>query len=194
MMNNTHQAKLVSCMNAFRGKLLVTFITALSSLSTAWSADWKSELASQSALLGHRNMIIVADSAYPIQTGTGVKVISTNAPHLEVVQAVAKAIASSPGIVALPALDKEFSFIPENYAPGAAKLRESIVKSLATRGPIREELHATLLKEVNQTAAEYAVIVFKTTGTIPYSSVFFTLDCGYWSPEAEKVLRENMAK
>jgi len=27
--------------------------------------------------------------------------------------------------------------------------------------------------------------VFKTTGTITYSSVFFTLDCGYWSADAE---------
>ena len=36
------------------------------------------------------------------------------------------------------------------------------------------------------------MVVFNTTGLIPYSSVFFTLDCGYWSAKAEAALREKM--
>ena len=167
--------------------------TLLASLSCLAAADWKKQVTDEAARLGHRNMIIVADAAYPIQTGTGIKVIQTQANHLEVVEAVQKAIDAAPGVVGLPALDKEFRYLPEEHAPGAAALREAILKRLGTTKPIREELHETLLKEVNQTALEYSVVVFKTTGTTAYSSVFFTLDCGYWSPEAEAALRKRMA-
>jgi len=36
------------------------------------------------------------------------------------------------------------------------------------------------------------VLVIKTDMTIPYTSVFFELDCGYWDSDAEKRLREGM--
>jgi hypothetical protein len=36
--------------------------------------------------------------------------------------------------------------------------------------------------------------VLKTRMTIPYTSVFLRLDCGYWSDEQEKRLREKMGK
>jgi hypothetical protein len=111
-----------------------------------------------------------------------------------VVVHTAKAIEKSPAVRPLIALDKEFAFVPEEHAPGAEKLRKSILGILEGKSaePVREELHETLLKEVNELAGEYTVVVFKTTGVIPYSSVFFTLDCGYWSAEAEKALREKM--
>ncbi|MGC4013544.1 MAG: hypothetical protein QM755_03345 [Luteolibacter sp.] len=176
-----------SVMKAF---LLATLLACSTPLLHA--ADWKQEVTAQTHLLGHRNMIIVADSAYPIQTGSGIKVIATDAPHQEVVAFVAKSIAASPGIRAKIALDREFRYVPEKHAPGAAKLRESLLAVLKGKEAPREELHETLLKEVNQTAGEYSVVVFKTTCAIPYSSVFFTLDCGYWSAEAEKDLREAM--
>lgn len=165
-------------------------------LSAAEKSDgpWTQQISHFVNLLGHRNMIIVADSAYPIQIGGGVKVIATSADHLEVVKAVSEAIGKSNAVRPLIALDKEFAFVPEKYAPGAAKLRESILATVDGKSAlaVREVLHEDLLKEVSKLAETYQVIVFKTTGTIPYSSVFFTLDCGYWSAEAEAALREKM--
>jgi hypothetical protein len=38
------------------------------------------------------------------------------------------------------------------------------------------------------------VLVLKTRLTIPYTSVFIRLECGYWSADAEKRLRAAMAK
>jgi hypothetical protein len=35
-------------------------------------------------------------------------------------------------------------------------------------------------------------VVLKTEATIPYSSVFIQLDCGYWDANKEKKLREKM--
>jgi len=173
----------------------VIIAVALVSVSgCAEEANWKKEIDEQVGLLGHRNMIIIADSAYPIQVGGGVNVIATGADHQEVVSHAVKAIEKCPAVRPLVALDAEFAFVPEEHAPGAAKLRKSILAILEGKSaaPVREELHDTLLKEVNELAKDYTVVVFKTTGVIPYSSVFLTLDCGYWSAEAEEALRKNM--
>jgi hypothetical protein len=32
----------------------------------------------------------------------------------------------------------------------------------------------------------------KTNLTLPYTSVFMELDCGYWKPESEAKMRERM--
>jgi hypothetical protein len=34
--------------------------------------------------------------------------------------------------------------------------------------------------------------MIKTDLTLPYTSVFMELDCGYWSPESEAKMREKM--
>lgn len=156
--------------------------------------SWQDLADAQLERLGHRNVIIVADSAYPIQTGDGIRVFTTGTDHLEVVKYMAEAIEMSKAVRPLIALDREFAYVPDKHAAGAAALRKALLALLDGRGPLREELHEQLLAEVNATASEYEVIVFKTTGIIPYSSVFFTLDCGYWSAEAEADLRRTMAK
>ena len=47
-----------------------------------------------------------------------------------------------------------------------------------------------MLDEAGQT---FRVLIIKTDMTLPYTSVFLQLDCGYWTAEAEKRLRETMA-
>ena len=39
----------------------------------------------------------------------------------------------------------------------------------------------------------FHVLLLKTNHTQPYTSVFLQLECGYWSPKAEKELRTAMA-
>ncbi len=172
--------------------ILATLVLSLG--SAVANPEWTELADRQLERLGHRNVIIVADSAYPIQTGSGIRVFTTGADHLEVVKQLASKIAASKAVRPLIALDKEFAFVPEKHAPGAAALRKEVLAALDGAGPVREELHEKLLAEVNATAADFEVVVFKTTGTIPYSSVFFTLDCGYWSAEAEAELRKAMGE
>lgn len=38
------------------------------------------------------------------------------------------------------------------------------------------------------------ILVIKTDMTVPYTSVFVQLDCGYWSPEKEARLRRALEK
>jgi D-ribose pyranose/furanose isomerase RbsD len=187
-------------MNALAILMFVNCFSQIALEPQAGPADqdksWKQAVDLTVDRLGHRNMIIVADSAYPIQTGSGVKVVVTGEGHEDVVARVIGALDRSTAVRALIALDKEFRYVPEKHAPGAAKLRRSILDHLdgKSAAPIRKEFHEKLLKEVGECATKYQVVVFKTNGTIPYSSVFFTLDCGYWSSEAEQELRRIMSE
>jgi hypothetical protein len=54
----------------------------------AATPDWNKQLTGAMPLLGHRNWILVVDSAYPLQTAPGIEAIETNAAQLEVVRAV----------------------------------------------------------------------------------------------------------
>ena len=47
---------------------------------------------------------------------------------------------------------------------------------------------------LDESSSLFRVLVIKTNCTLPYTSVFLQLDCSYWGPENEKVLRENMSR
>ena len=36
------------------------------------------------------------------------------------------------------------------------------------------------------------MLIIKTPMTLPYTSVFFQLECGYWNAESEQQLRDAM--
>src|ERR1039458_3397584 len=45
------------------------------------TTGWKAKIAENLPLLGHRNWILVVDSAYPLQSSPGGETIETNADH-----------------------------------------------------------------------------------------------------------------
>jgi hypothetical protein len=53
-------------------------------------------------------------------------------------------------------------------------------------------LHEQIIAKVDQSGEVFRIFVIKTKMTIPYTSVFFELDCGYWNAEAEVRLRQAM--
>jgi hypothetical protein len=50
--------------------------------------------------------------------------------------------------------------------------------------------HEDIIKMLDKAAETFNVLILKTDLALPYTSVFFQLDCGYWSAEAEAKLRE----
>jgi hypothetical protein len=161
------------------------------SAQTAGSAAWKSRVAESMPLLGHRNWILVVDSAYPLQTSPGIETIETNADQLEVVKYVLGAVSSSIHVRPLITMDSELHFVPDQDAPGASAYRTAI-GNLLQGYKIDTLPHERILASMDETSKQYHILVLKTTMTIPYTSVFIRLDCKYWSAEAEKRLRENM--
>ena len=153
--------------------------------------NWKTEVEKTVQLFGHRNWIVVADGAYPKQSNPAIKTISVDADQLEVVQFVNALIKKSSQVQANIFLDKEMAFVVEKDAPGIENYRTELNKILDAK-KIQTMLHEDIIIELDNSAKVFDVLIIKTNLTIPYTSVFFQLECGYWNAEAEKNLRTNL--
>ena len=147
-------------------------------------------------LLGHRNWIAVVDSAYPLQTSGGIETIETGADQVEIVQAVLEAIGKSRHVRPVIFTDAELKAVPESDAAGVTAYRESLSKVLERieGGKVDAQAlpHEQIISKLDEAGKTFHILVLKSTMTIPYTSVFIRLDCGYWTEEQEKRLRERM--
>jgi len=160
---------------------------------TTAPAPWKAKVTDAMPLLGHRNWILIVDSAYPLQTSPGVETIETNATQPEVIQYVLGAITSSVHVRPAVFMDSELAFVPEDDAPGAAAYRAQIDRLLSGYS-IESLLHEKIIANIDEAGKLFHVLVLKTTLAVPYTSVFIRLDCKYWSADAEARLRSKMAE
>ena len=154
-------------------------------------ADWQARLAHVMPLMGHRNWIMVVDSAYPLQSGAGVETIETNTDQVEVIRKVLAAIDSSIQVRPIVFMDAELPFVPEKDAPGVMAYR-SAIKIVLGGLPITALPHEQIIAKVDEVGKTFHIVVLKTTMTVPYTSVFLQLNCKYWSDDAEARLRTAM--
>jgi hypothetical protein len=174
------------------------FLIALSLLSitpllyAASPTDWKAKVAEAMPLLGHRNWILVVDSAYPLQAAPGIETIETDASQLEVIRHVLGAIDRTIHVRPVISMDAELRFVPEQDAPGVAAYRAEI-NDLLRGYPIESIAHDRVISNIEEASKHFNILVLKTNMTIPYTSVFIRLDCKYWSADAEKRMRDKMA-
>ena len=171
---------------------VVTLLIAAFAARAGAQSDWKAELAQRLPLLGHRNWILIADSAYPLQTSPGIETIETNADQAEVVRYVLRQIDNSIHVRPEIFMDAELPFVPEQDAPGASDYRTQIANVL--RGySVQSELHDKLIAQMDEAGRTFHVLVLKTNLTVPYSSVFIRLNCKYWPSDAEERMRARMS-
>ena len=154
-------------------------------------SNWQSRVSQAMPLMGHRNWILIVDSAYPLQSSPGVETIETNASHLDVLRYVLATVNNSIHVRPLIYMDAELPFVPDDDAPGASAYREQVQRVLSNY-KIESMLHERVINQIDDTSKEFHILVLKTTMTIPYSSVFIRLDCKYWSDDAEKRMRSRM--
>jgi L-fucose mutarotase/ribose pyranase (RbsD/FucU family) len=157
------------------------------------AADWQARLGQILPLMGHRNWIMVVDSAYPLQSSGGVETIETNAGQIEVVEAVLKQIDSSIHVRPVVFMDAELPFVPEKDAPGVTAYREGI-KKVFQGHKITSLPHEQIISKVDEVGKTFHIVVLKTTMTVPYTSVFLQLNCKYWSDEAEAKMRRAISE
>lgn len=155
------------------------------------SKDWHGRLNDELPLLGHRNWIAVVDSAYPLQTSAGIETINTNADQLEVVKAVLDQLAKAPHVRPVIFTDAELKAVPEADAAGITAYRDALTHVLA-KTEAQSLPHEEIIARLDDAGKTFHILVLKTNLTIPYTSVFIRLDCGYWSDDAEKRLRKAM--
>jgi hypothetical protein len=178
----------------FRNLLALSLLCAplvMQAQSRAPAADWKARVAEELPLLGHRNWILIVDSAYPLQSSPGLETIETGAGLPYVVSSVLGAINNTEHVRPEIYMDAELPYVSEDDAPGAAQYRANMADLL--RGyPVHSLLHEKMIATVGEAGQTVHVLVLKTNMTIPYSSVFIRLNCKYWSDAAEARLRAKI--
>ncbi|MEG1643812.1 MAG: hypothetical protein RR293_06680 [Bacteroidales bacterium] len=155
----------------------------MSAIENKPNKNWYDIIADRLPLLGHRNWIVVTDMAYPLQSKDGITTLFADEPYEKVVKAVENMIEDAPHIFAHIYRDKELEFVTEDMVPGISKLRDDISAVKATYIP-----HEELITLLDKASRMFNVIIIKTPLTIPYTSTFFELDCGYWDAERQKEL------
>ena len=173
---------------------LIVLATAVTSVAAdkPSSTDWHARLKQELPLLGHRNWIAIVDSAYPLQTSGGIETVNTDADQLEVVKAVLDELSKAKHVRPVVFTDAELKFVPETEAHGVTAYRDALA-NLLSKSDAQSLPHEEIISKLDEAGKTFHILILKTRLTIPYTSVFLRLDCGYWPADAEKRLREAMA-
>ncbi len=171
--------------------LLIT-VAAACLAQTPHGNGWHDKLAEELPLLGHRNWILIVDSAYPLEVAPGVETIETNAPQLLVLHSVLDEINRSIHVRPDIFMDAELPYVQDTDAPGVSGYR-SDVATILRGNTVQSRPHAQLLDMVARDGQQYHILVLKTRMAIPYTSIFLRLNCRYWSDDAEARLRKAMS-
>ena len=156
-------------------------------------STWQSRFNEVLPEYGHRNWIVVADSAYPKQSAPGIETIATGQGQLEVLEIVLEAIADAPHVRAIVMLDSELDHVLEADSPGVSAYRSALTVMLKDK-QVKVVPHEKIIAQLDKGSEMFNILLLKTNLTIPYTSIFLQLDCGYWDAKKEKSLREIIGK
>jgi hypothetical protein len=148
-------------------------------------------LQSELPILGHRNWIVIADMAYPAQVSSGIETIYVGGNHLDAIREVLDMVDKAPHVRPLIHIDQELNAVSEVDAPGISAFRKGLREVLKTRHVV-ELKHDDTIAKLNEAGKTFKILVLKTSSTLPYTSVFVRLECGYWTDAAEKRLRKSL--
>jgi len=154
-------------------------------------SNWEEVLQHRLRLYGHRNWIVIADSAYPAQSSLGIETIVADEEQTTVLDRALAILRASKHIKPTIYLDEELGFVSEEDAQGVIPYREQLA-SLLRGYDARSLPHEEIISKLDRAGEMFRVLIVKTDMRIPYTSVFFELDCGYWNAEAETRLRSAM--
>ena len=163
----------------------------MSNLNASAKKDWERRLRESLPLFGHRNWIVIADAAYPAQSKPGIETVLAAGDQIAVARKALAAIRNYKHIRARVHMDRELRFLAESDAPGVTAYRRQL-DALFQDSNRSEILHEQIIARLDQSASLFRILIIKTEMTIPYTSIFFELECGYRSAEAEERLRLAM--
>jgi hypothetical protein len=153
--------------------------------------SWQTKVVHALPLLGHRNWILIVDSAYPLESSPGIETVDTHAPLTLVLRVVLGRVENSDHLRPDIYMDAELPYVSDQDAPGIEQFRANIADLLRAY-PVESQAHGKLIDMVDQDSRKFQVLVLKTDSTIPYSSVFIHLKAKYWTDEAESRMRVKM--
>jgi hypothetical protein len=160
-------------------------------ITTVAQSSWRERLDAVLPVFGHRNWIVIADSAYPSHCAPGIETSVAEESHFDVLRTTLQRVDACVHIAPHCYTDAELGAIPDEDAPGISAYRQGLACLLAGR-PQTALAHDQLLLKVDEAARRFHVLIIKTSGLLPYSSVFLELGCGYWTDQAERRLRTSL--
>lgn len=163
----------------------------MSNFNASAKKGWERQLRGSLPLFGHRNWIVIADAAYPAQSRPGIETVLAAGDQIAVVRKALAAIRNHQHIRARVHMDRELRFLAESDAPGVTAYRRQL-DALFQDSSRSEVLHEQIIARLDQSARLFRILIIKTAMTIPYTSIFFELECGYSSAETEERLRLAM--
>ncbi|HMF77462.1 MAG TPA: RbsD/FucU domain-containing protein [Bryobacteraceae bacterium] len=175
-------------------KTLLALLALLAGCLACSGADvnWLPLLQERIPQYGHRNWVVIADSAYPAQSRGGIETVVSNAGQADVLRGVLDALRASKHVTPILYTDKELNYLEEKDAPGIGAYRKELGQILGSQ-KVNVLPHLQIIGKLDQVSQTFRVLIIKTNMTLPYTSVFLQLDCAYWGVEAEKRLRAKMA-
>ena len=112
--------------------------------------------------------------------------------ELEVIDHVLAAIVSCTHIRPNVYADRELAFVSDSDAPGVLSYCRKL-ETVLLGVSINYLPHEQIIRKLDRSAQLFRILLIKTSMSIPYTSIFFELDCCYWSAEAEQRLRQAMS-
>lgn len=154
---------------------------------------WSETLAARLPLLGHRNWIVVADSAFPEQCSPGMEVVWSGEDLLPVAFETLTQLRSARHVRPKIMVDAELDALDDTLCPGILSFRSDLDRLASGFGGRQALPHEEVLKRMAEIGKTYSILMIKTTMTMPYTSLFIDLQCGYWGDSAEAQLRAKMS-
>jgi L-fucose mutarotase/ribose pyranase (RbsD/FucU family) len=155
------------------------------------SSNWEKTLKERLPFFGHRNWLVIADAAYPAQSSEGIEILVADEEQTDVLSRTLGILNECKHIKPKIYTDAELSFVPERHAPGISSYRKHL-ETVLNKYDVHSMLHEEIIARLDRAGEMFRVLLIKTNTRIPYTSVFFELECGYWDAKAEDRLRAAM--
>jgi len=178
-----------------RGLICLLAAAAVASAQRGPVAPWRQVLDERLPYYGHRNWIVIADSAYPQQSGPGIETILSNESQIETVRHVLMQLAKVQHVRPVVYTDKELNYVPEEDAVGITAYRQlltGLFEKLLPQQKVEAAPHEDIIHKLDEAGRQFNVLIIKTNMTLPYTSVFLELRAQYWGDDAEQKLRRSM--
>jgi D-ribose pyranose/furanose isomerase RbsD len=152
---------------------------------------WHGDVERQVGQLGYRNWIVIAEASFPAQNRPGIRQVNATAEVPEVVDYVLKTLEQTESVKPQVYVTREVRAVENDIAPGIEEHRKRLQESLHGRETMELDQQSllTLLESANN---RFDVLVIRTPTALPYTSVFFELQPGYWDADSETRLRDRI--
>ena len=154
--------------------------------------SWEEILKDRLQVFGHRNWLVIADSAYPAQSRQSIETIVADEGQTTLLTRVFAVLRECKHVKPKIYIDEELRFVAEQDASGVSSYREQL-RSLVEGYELHTLPHDEIISKLDMVGEQFRVLIIKSNMRIPYTSVFFELECGYWNTRAEKGVRSAIS-